>query len=323
MNKIVTRDWMKSFGKIDQHLVHASDRYFEVTTEVAESRLASASSWTIGMPGLTLDNVILRPENKLIIGDFTEKENIQSVYVISGQADSIFDFGNKLAVMQKSRHAFQYSSGYEAEHRIVASHFHALSIDIQPDFFKSLMTTTEGDVNEIYNNFTKGESLQSVLMLQPRMHEVINYILQCPFKGVTRYLFIESKVLELLALQIDQINASKTSEQTRSNSDIEKLLAVKEFIENNYLEPLSLASLCKSFSLNEFKLKKGYKELFNTTVFGHINSLRMEKAREFLSRGQMNISEIADFIGYKSIASFSTEYKKRFGYAPSGFQLFS
>lgn len=320
MNKIVTRDWMTSFGSIDQQLVHASERYFEVATEVAEPHLASGSSWTIGMPGLTLDNVIIRPENKLIIGDLTDKETIQSVYVISGQADSSFDFGNKMAVMEKARHAFQYSSGYQAEHRIVASHFHALSIDIQPDFFKSLMTINGGDVSEIYTGFTKGESLQSVLMLQPRMQEIINYILQCPFKGVTRYLFIESKVLELLALQIDQINSSKPLKQSKSNADTEKLLAVRDFIENNFLEPLSLAGLCKTFSLNEFKLKKGYKELFHTTVFGHINSLRMEKAREILSRGQMNISEIADFIGYQNIGSFSAEFKKRFGYAPSKFQ---
>jgi AraC-like DNA-binding protein len=80
---------------------------------------------------------------------------------------------------------------------------------------------------------------------------------------------------------------------------------------------LSLAGLCKSFSLNEFKLKKGYKQLFNTTVFGHINSLRMEKARQLLQQKQMTVSEIGNFIGYKSIGSFSAEYKKRFGYAPS------
>jgi AraC-like DNA-binding protein len=319
MNKILSRDWMKSFGHIEQHLVHSSDRYFEVTSEVSETHLASASSWTIGMPGLTLDNVIIRPENRLIIGDLTEKESIQSVYLISGHADSTFDFGNKQAIMKKSRHAFQYSSGYEAQHTIIAGHFHALSIDITPDFFKGLMTTTEGEVNDIYNSFIRGESLQSVLILQPRMHEVINYILQCPFKGVTRYLFIESKVLELLALQIDQINSVRMLKQPKSKSDIEKLVAVKEHIESNYLESLSLAGLCKTFSLNEFKLKKGYKELFNSTVFGHINSLRMEKAREFLIQGQMNISEIADFIGYKNIGSFSAEFKKRFGHVPSKF----
>jgi len=316
MDKIMTRDWMKSFGNINQQVIHNSDRYFEVTTEVAEPHLASGASWTIGMPGFTLDNVMIHPKNKLIIGDITEKENIQSVYVISGQADSDFDFGNQQASMYKSRHAFQYSSGYEAEHRIIANHFHALSIDIAPDFFKSIMTTTSGEY--LFDRFAKGESFQSVLMLQPRMTEIIHYILQCPFKGITRYLFIESKILELLALQIEQIHTNPLK-QVSSRADIEKLSAVKDFIENHYLEPLSLSGLCKTFSLNEFKLKKGYKELFQTTAFGHINSLRMEKARQLLSQKIMTIAEIADFIGYKNMGSFSSEFKKRFGYAPSKF----
>ena len=319
MDKLITRDWMKSFGSINYQVLHASERYFEVATEVQEPNLASGSSWTIGMPGLTLDNVLIRPANKLAIADITEKENIQSVFVLSGQADSDFDFGNGQATMQQSKHAFQYSRGYEAEHRIITNHFHALSIDIDSDFFKQLISSSDdGDV--LFNNYTKGQTFQSILMLQPRMLEVVNHILQCPFKGLTRYLYIESKVMELLALQIDQIKNSGSAIDSISHADVEKLSVVKAYIESNYLEPLSLAGLCKSFSLNEFKLKKGYKLLFNTTVFGHINSLRMDKARLLLSQKQMTVSEIADFIGYKSIGSFSAEYKKRFGCAPSKFQ---
>src|SRR5262245_2834705 len=147
MNKLVTRDWMQSFGTINQQMIHASERYFEVLTEVAEPRLASGTSWTIGMPGITLDNVIIRPENKLSIGDITERENIQSVFMITGEADSTFDFGNKRAIMQNNRHAFQYSPAYEAEHQIITNHFQALSIDITPDFFKGLMATTNGELD--------------------------------------------------------------------------------------------------------------------------------------------------------------------------------
>ena len=319
MDRIVTRDWMKSFGSINQQVLHASDRYFEVTTQVAEPHLASGTSWTIGMPGFTLDNVLICPENELAIADFTEKENIQSIFMISGQADSDFDFGNKRAVMQQSKHAFQYSPGYQAEHRIVTNHFQALSIDIDSKFFKDLMLSNADDAHDLFNNFTKGQSYQSILMVQPRMLEVVNHILECPFKGLTRYLFIEAKVLELLALQIDQIKSSGLIVDAISRTDVEKLSALKNYIESNYLEPLSLAGLCKSFSLNEFKLKKGYKQLFNSTVFGHINALRMERARQLLLQKQMTVSEIANFIGYKSIGSFSSEYKKRFGYAPSRF----
>src|SRR5262249_43548366 len=163
-----------------------------------------------------------------------------------------------------------YSPGYKAEHRIGSGCFHALSLDITPDFFQSLMTSASDDLGGVYDPFVNGGSQRYVLTLQPRMQEIINYIARCPFKGITRYLFIESKVLELLALQFDQLNAAERTKSGPSRADAERLFAVREFIELNYLEPLSLAGLCKRFSLNEFKLKKGYKELFHTTVFGHI-----------------------------------------------------
>jgi AraC family transcriptional activator of pyochelin receptor len=319
MHKIATYDWMNSFSSINQQMIHTSDRYFEVVTEVAEPDLASASSRTIGMPGITLDNVMIRPDKKLSLVDVTVKKNIQSSFVISGEADSTFDFGSKKEGIKNSRHGFQFSPGYKAEHKIVSNHFHALSLDITPEFFQSLMTSA-GDQDELYNYFIQGGASRKVLMVQPRMVEIINYIINCPFKGVTRYLFIESKVLELLALQFDQLSTSDWLKPETSRADVEKLSAVREFVENNYLEPLSLASLGRTFSLNEFKLKKGYKELFHTTVFGHINSLRMEKARQLLLQQTMTISDIADFIGYKNIGSFSAEYKKRFGYAPSKFR---
>ncbi|HEX6889573.1 MAG TPA: AraC family transcriptional regulator [Chryseolinea sp.] len=319
MDKIRTYDWMKSFGSISQQMIYSSDRYFEVVTDVAEPHLASASSWTIGMSGLTLDNVVIRPEKKLALVDVIEQKSIMSSFVIAGEADSTFDFGSKHANIQNSRHGFQYSPGYKAEHRIVSDHFHALSLDITPHFFQSLMTSSDGDMNELFSHFAQGGSSRSVLMAQPRMLEIIAHIIKCPFKGITRYLFIESKVLELLALQFDQLHSNHPLKPATSRADVEKLSEVRDYIEYNYLQPLSLATLCRTFSLNEFKLKKGYKQLFHTTVFGHINSLRMEKARQLLSQQRMTISEIADSIGYKNIGSFSAEYKKRFGYAPSKF----
>ena len=83
MNKIVSREWMNSFGSIDHQVVHTSDRYFEMVTNVAEPHLASASSWTIGIPGLTIDNVILKPENSLTLFDSTDGERLRSIFVLS------------------------------------------------------------------------------------------------------------------------------------------------------------------------------------------------------------------------------------------------
>lgn len=317
MDKIILRDWMNSFGNVNQQLIHKSDRYFEVATEVSEPHLASGSSWIIGFPGFTLDNFLVRPESTLLLDDINEQESIRSAFVVSGQMNSLFDFTSKLSVMEDNKHAFQYSHAFEAQHKIISDNFHALSINIDPFFFRDLMTANTGELDKLCNSIENGKPFQRLLFLQPRMLEIVHHILQCPFKGITRYMFMESKVFELLALQIDQVNAPERAKQSMSGADQEKLMALRGYIESNYLTPLSLAGLCKAFSLNEFKLKKGYRELFHSTVFGHINTLRMKKAQQLLLTDGLTISEVSDLIGYKNVGSFSAEYKKRFGYVPS------
>jgi AraC family transcriptional activator of pyochelin receptor len=110
---------------------------------------------------------------------------------------------------------------------------------------------------------------------------------------------------------------SPTAKEEWRKEDREKIFAVKDYIEKAYLESLTLKDFTYAFVLNEFKLKKGFKYFFNTTVFGYILELRFRKAKELLSERQMNISEVAEFIGYNNTSSFSYEFKKRFGYSPS------
>ena len=81
--------------------------------------------------------------------------------------------------------------------------------------------------------------------------------------------------------------------------------------------PHSLQSLSRAFCLNEFKLKKGFKELFGDTVFGYIHSLRMQHARSLILDEKMNINKVAGKVGYKNANHFSTAFKKQFGIAPS------
>ncbi|MBN2611078.1 MAG: helix-turn-helix domain-containing protein [Bacteroidales bacterium] len=49
----------------------------------------------------------------------------------------------------------------------------------------------------------------------------------------------------------------------------------------------------------------------------------MQKANQLLREKDLNISEIADFIGYKNTGSFTNEFRKRFGFAPSQAGKFS
>ena len=83
----------------------------------------------------------------------------------------------------------------------------------------------------------------------------------------------------------------------------------------------SLIDLAHQVGTNEFTLKKGFKELFGTTVFAFWNDIKMEQARNLLLEQNINITEIAHIMGYKNQRNFSAAFKKKYGIVPSQLKL--
>ena len=98
--------------------------------------------------------------------------------------------------------------------------------------------------------------------------------------------------------------------------ELEKLYAVREIISNHISESFSLTELAQQVGTNEFTLKKGFKELFGTTVFGYWNELKMEWAKQMLSEDGLTVTEVSEKIGYKNPQHFSTAFKRWYGFSP-------
>ncbi|NVJ53478.1 MAG: helix-turn-helix transcriptional regulator [Campylobacteraceae bacterium] len=132
-----------------------------------------------------------------------------------------------------------------------------------------------------------------------------------------RDLYYESKILELTYNTINNLNESSSkSLHFLNKKDIEALHKAKEILFENINNPPSLKELAHKSAINEFKLKKGFKQLFGNTVYGLLQEYRLNKAKKLLEIDDINISEAAYLVGYKNISHFSTIFKKYFGYSP-------
>jgi AraC-like DNA-binding protein len=81
--------------------------------------------------------------------------------------------------------------------------------------------------------------------------------------------------------------------------------------------PPSLSQLAKIAGINEYKLKRGFKEMFNNTVFGYLAEARLELAKNDLVQSNKKVIEIASALGYCSLQHFSHAFKKKFGISPN------
>lgn len=99
-------------------------------------------------------------------------------------------------------------------------------------------------------------------------------------------------------------------------ADIERLWAVRDFIDQNYRQPLSITGLARLAGINQMKLKNGFKELFVTTVVGYLSDVRMQEAKRLLLDEKLYVHEVADRIGYQHAHHFTAAFRKKFGILP-------
>ena len=106
-----------------------------------------------------------------------------------------------------------------------------------------------------------------------------------------------------------------------TESDRDTLVRVKEFIEARDVdEPISLKVLCRKFALNEFKLKKGFRQLFKVTPYDYFLELKMTAAKKLLLEADTTVYGVAYTLGYQHVSNFCAQFKKRFGVTPKNFR---
>ncbi len=135
---------------------------------------------------------------------------------------------------------------------------------------------------------------QSLGKTTRRMKQILQQLLQCPYQGLTRQLYLESKALELFSLQFAQWseNDQRSPQIIKFRSDdIERLYQAKEILIGNFSNPPSLSDLARQVRLNDRKLKQGFQQIFGTTVFGYLQNYRMQQAKQLLRNSNITIEE--------------------------------
>jgi AraC-like DNA-binding protein len=195
-------------------------------------------------------------------------------------------------------------------------------VHLTESFFKKLILEESTMLSALAKKIERKEMAalsKKNLGITAQMNSIIFDMINCKRKGSLQRIYLESKVLELLLLQAEQFeHAANGPRQLRLQSaDIEKLHHTRWMIEQNLDTPYSLTELSRKVGLNEYKLKKGFREMWGTTVFGYLHELRMKQARHMLLEQGKTVGEAADQAGYRNAHHFTAAFKKYFGYLPS------
>lgn len=173
---------------------------------------------------------------------------------------------------------------------------------------------------EELGRITSNKFFSYQMISQPQLDKLFQQLRQCSYRDSLLRLYLEGKCYELLACYLaasEAGQARRAAKAALSASDMEALQQARHILQAQWNSPPSLLELARLVGINDYKLKAGFKELFGTTVFGYVRSLKMNAARRLLESGQVNVSAAAVSVGYSNLSHFAAAYRKMFGYNPS------
>lgn len=222
----------------------------------------------------------------------------------------------------RSRHNIRYISSAHESHEVKPGIDYVyflvvLSKDYYLHLFDLHSPLNERFVREmgkgIYTSFAEQD-----LFVTPEMRRSIDDIRSCKQDGELKRMYTDSRVLELIMYQLEQLSSYTDEEKyVFKDEDISKLEEAREILEREYINPPTQKQLSKMIFLNEFKLRSGFKKYYGTTIYDFITGLRMKQARKLIVEQRKNMYEVGTMIGFKHQGSFTHAFKKYYGILPS------
>ena len=172
-------------------------------------------------------------------------------------------------------------------------------------------------------SFTHTSSFSKILTLCSRTRLVLEALLNHTYTDSLENIYINAQTQMLLLYSLEcMLGDDKEVESFQckflaNEADREKIIKAREVLLQHIGEPLTIKELSRKVAINECYLKKGFKELFGTTIFDFYQSQRMEHARYLLYEKGLSVTEVSVLLGYSSISHFSTAFKKHTGLKPS------
>lgn len=198
-----------------------------------------------------------------------------------------------------------------------------VGIVISPERLRAYFESDLGAIHPVLRNILeqkRDDPLCHIQTITPAMRAALQQLLNCPFGGMTRKLFFESRALELVAHQLHRMSDSQPPAAASGHrlhpGERKRIELIRDLLVSNLESPPGLSELARDAGMSHPKLNRCFRQVYGMTVFEYLRNERLNRARQMLDHG-LNVTETAYAVGYESISHFSQAFKKQFGASPS------
>jgi AraC-like DNA-binding protein len=98
------------------------------------------------------------------------------------------------------------------------------------------------------------------------------------------------------------------------------LLRARDLVDSRYAEPLDLHTLAREAHVSPRHFSRSFRRVFGETPYQYLLSRRLERARHLLRTTEMPVAEVCLDVGFTSVGSFTTTFRRHVGISPTTFR---
>ena len=104
---------------------------------------------------------------------------------------------------------------------------------------------------------------------------------------------------------------------------VDRLHIARSYIDRHYDTPITLEHISREAGFSPYHFIRLFRTAYRKTPHQYLMQQRIEKAKDLLRSSDMPILEICYAVGFESLGSFSTLFRRIAGLSPSAYRKWS
>ena len=148
-------------------------------------------------------------------------------------------------------------------------------------------------------------------------------LLNCPYSGASRRLFVQGKVAEIVGWVLRAMNeaSSQLPPSEQNARDQAAIMRVHGVLSSKFVRPPAIEDLARMVGLGETKLRALFQNTFGVNPQEFCLEKRMQEAQRLVLGGKLSIQQVAERLGYGRQSSFTNAFTRRYGHPPRELRL--
>lgn len=159
------------------------------------------------------------------------------------------------------------------------------------------------------------EPMASVAMTAA-MEEAVTRMLRALADPQTAQLMGPSRVREVIFEALSGAQGPALRALVDGSGNYSRVVQALELMHTDIAAELSVEQLAEQAHMSVSSFHQHFKDVTQSSPLQYIKRLRLLKAQMLLSRDDLNVTQTAERVGYRSVNQFSRDYKRYFAVSP-------